>query len=320
MSDIIGALNLTSFPVLVVDKNGIVTGKNAAAKSSMNGLRVGTSVFGKAIVRENNMLFFDNQPIFKKGILVTIGKWCERKLVLFPMVLQHGDGTDNAEKLAGLDPNSIFDGIEDSEKSGCDRLYKTLTDIFVYSTNAVMGSSNPCDVYDVSTRFSSKISGGAGLLGKRGKVEISDDVQRIKIFSIDERVFDDVLALGTYASLMRSEKGTVEIYVGCDEKAGEVIVRFTTRLAPEMANLRGMFNMSKIFPECAAELYIAKALGAPDMNCIISDLMMRIEVHLSYLKDRSVSLSEFFPSFTDYFEIIFLGLEESLGKDPDGES
>ena len=312
MSDLVGAANLTAFPVLFIDKNGFITGKNTSAKKQILGMRIGTNLLKRSVSEGENTIFLPDQPVFKKAVIINIDDCPDRRIAVFPMVLQNGDNIKKSARASELSSDEVFGGIDATDVSRYENLYETLTDVFSKYRRSNIGSDFPCNVYDLCRSMSSRLNFGMRSNGKRCIINTKDKVKKLKLFPIDERVFDDVMAIGLYISISRSETGTVGVTVDYDEEQSNITIVFMSRLPPEDAELYGVFDIPKTFPECAAEVYIARALGAPEMKCMISDLIMEIRAEIPNSPDAKPVLSNPISLRKNYVGQIFCGFIKNL--------
>ena len=80
MSDFIASLDIASFPVVVINKNGNVTGKNKEASDVFGDLRIGESIFNKAKPTESEKIKYIAVQSQQKGKQVCFYEECLRAI------------------------------------------------------------------------------------------------------------------------------------------------------------------------------------------------------------------------------------------------
>ena len=192
MSDFIASLDIASFPVVVINKNGNVTGKNKEASDVFGDLRVGESIFNKAKPTESAKILFFDHHTFKRGYVVYADDDGDRRIVMFPMIIQNGE-------------------------------------------------------------------------------------------------FDRELTSKMPASVLENE----------------LTVEFSSMIKDLDPSIVGKQDVSKLFPECAAELCITKMLGAPTFDCFIGDGVIRLYSRVPVLDADKALLNSPPVDFVMIADIVF---------------
>ena len=312
MSDFIASLDIASFPVVVINKNGNVTGKNKEASDVFGDLRVGESIFNKAKPTESAKIFFFEHHTFKRGYVIDTDDYGDRRIVMFPMIIQNGEF--DRELTSKMSASVLENELSLAEQGGKKhkRLYPAIANMLTGNRYFRVGSGSLADAVEVCAYIQNKLGEALLPIGKRVALTIGDSVKEKRQFLINEALFDNVIAIGAFISLSASKNGATSIFVDYDKGENELTVEFSSKIKDFDPSIVGKQDVSKLFPECAAELCITKMLGAPTFDCFIGDGVIRLYSRVPVLDADKALLNSPPVDFVKIADIVFGHLADQL--------
>ncbi|MBQ0124765.1 MAG: hypothetical protein KBS59_00390 [Clostridiales bacterium] len=247
-----------SYPVIAVKSNGIVIGKNSAAKTKLGGIRLSSDIsrlprdVGYGISLIGN---FEYKNALKFCADVPGGQIF---IYLFPPRLQSDDFEDIAKNIGVLSPKDVADHAHGEY----DRLYSEIGAAFSNFDRRACQSGDIADGTKLVELCSNKLSSGFRALGGRATVSCSESFGFQRYFVLNVSSFLAAIMEQAYIAMRASRSGSCEVTCDYDERSGEISVTALSKTAiPDIPESSAGEVIRNIVPECEIDVWLDEKLS-----------------------------------------------------------
>ncbi|MBO4429426.1 MAG: hypothetical protein J5832_05680 [Clostridia bacterium] len=262
---LIDSLNGSDLPVIVVDENGRIAGKNLAAYKYIPKLRLGLRLQNIADLSDDGTVTLRcDSSTFKRALAIDLDGG--KTLYVFTTKLQNGN--DGGEK-SDVCKLTLNEALGKSDRVGKPhRLYREIADAFGHFDPTLCGTAEYCDIDGVFKLVERRLSSGFRSLGYSARLSLTESAKAQRFFTVNVSSLVYAVMRCAYIAMRLSQNGSAEVTVDFDETAEELVVSASAKT--DKALPRGTFDaygaISYLVPETAIEMKIDGALQSGVMS------------------------------------------------------
>ena len=279
---LIDSLNGSDLPIVVVDEDGRIAGKNLAAYRYIPKLRLGLRLQKIADFSDDGTITLKcESPTFKRALAISVG---DKTLYVFPTKLQNGDFDADKDVIHKL---TLKEAVGNGNHVGKpNRLYKEIADAFGHFDPKPCMVAEHCDMNGVVRTLEKRLSSGFRSLGYCTRLSLTESAKAQRFFTVNICSFVYAVMRCAYIAMRLSKNGSAEVTIDFDETSEELIVSASAKTDKTLprGNLDVYDAISYSVPETTVEMKIDGALSRGVMSkasCTLRDGLFTLDVPIA---------------------------------------